>query len=243
MKKTTVIFLCAVCACALHGRTFSSKQGDTLEAEYVNVVGDNVILKNTEGKTLTIPIDSFVDKDRDYIYYRHVKDTLGRDGPVQLKMREAKGKVTQTQEPGINISSWEAGYKVTLENTSSLPLKDLVVQYGLFKLAAEAGGKTASSGDIHDAWGQLSVPFIDSKRTFDFETDKMPMRSLKLRSNTVWADGGKRRNTDDLKGLWVRVYWKDILVLEHKSSPSTLADEKWPDKLKAPKTRDQGYRE
>ena len=246
MKSTRIPHLLlafCLCLCVLHGRTFTSNQGDKLEAEYVNLSGDNALLKTPAGQQLSIPLDSFCKDDQLYLSYRFLQDTLKRDGPLRLKMRENKGKVSQSEQGGVTISKWDASYKVSLENLTSLPLDNLVVQYGVFKLAAEAGGATASSGDILDMWGQTQIPLIGARRTAEFETQSIPMRSLKLKSNYYWAGGGKRRNSDDLKGLWVRVYWKDLLILEYKSSQETLADESWPKKLAAPQVENQRFKQ
>lgn len=236
MKATKFILLC-VCAClaCAQARTFTSKQGDQIEAEFVSLVGSNVTLKGADGKSYTIPIDSFSQKDQDYVRYQFLKGSSDKNPVISLKMREAKGKTTQKPEDMVVVTTWDAGYRVSLENTTALPLENLIVQYGVFKFAAEAAGDKRTSGEIQGGWGQTKVDIIAPRKTFEFETRKLPMRDIKLKSNVVWEGGGKRRNTDDLEGLWVRIYWKDVLILEYKSSANALADQTWSKDLPAPK--------
>jgi|GEM_PF-1629354 len=237
MKTVQAVFvlLCCCLACA-QARTFTSKQGDQLDAEFVSLGGTIVTLKGADGKSYTIPLDGFSEKDQDYIRYQFLKGMVGRESPVNLKIRESKGKSSQKQDGPVLLTTWDAGYRISLENTTGIPLENLIVQYGVFKFAAEVAGEKSSSGEVQGGWGVEKVAFVAPRKTFEFDSRKLPMRDVKLKGNTVWEGGGKRRNTDDLEGLWVRVYWKDILLLEFKSSESALAKETWSKDLPAPKT-------
>jgi len=49
-------------------RTWTSENGDTIEAEFKQMFGGNkVVLKTSKGKTLKIPIDGLCAKDRKYL--------------------------------------------------------------------------------------------------------------------------------------------------------------------------------
>jgi len=49
-------------------RTWNSKKGSTIEAEYVNDVGGKVVLKGADGKQRKVPIAALSEKDQEYIY-------------------------------------------------------------------------------------------------------------------------------------------------------------------------------
>lgn len=236
MKATKFILLCAfACVACAHARTFTSKQGDQIEADFVSLSGNSVTLKGADGKSYAIPLDSFSQNDQDYVRYQFLKGVSDKNPAISLKMRESKGKTSQSKEGAVMVTTWEAGYRVSLENNTALPLENLVVQYGVFKFAAEVGGSKRTSGEIQSGWGVDKIDFLGPRKTFEFDTRKLPMREINLKGNVVWEGGGKRRNTDDLEGLWVRIYWKDVLILEHKSSASALADQTWSKDLPEPK--------
>lgn len=49
-------------------RTWTSKKGQTLQAEYVNDMGGTVVLRTSDGKEKKIPIAGFCQADQTYIY-------------------------------------------------------------------------------------------------------------------------------------------------------------------------------
>ena len=71
MKRWMACGLAAVlCICATANaemRIWTSKKGDTVEAEYVKMYGSKVVLKTAEGKTLHVPADGFCDDDQEYL--------------------------------------------------------------------------------------------------------------------------------------------------------------------------------
>jgi len=59
-----------LCFCAMANaemRTWTSRKGDTVEAEYVRMRGDKVVLKTADGKTHRIPVEGLCDDDQEYL--------------------------------------------------------------------------------------------------------------------------------------------------------------------------------
>ena len=71
MKRWMACGLAAVlCICATANaemRIWTSKKGDTVEAEYVKMYGSKVVLKTADGKTLRVPADGLCDDDQEYL--------------------------------------------------------------------------------------------------------------------------------------------------------------------------------
>lgn len=67
MKKTaitTILFMLSSMVASAEMRTWTSKAGTTLEAEFVEVKRDKVVLKTTDGQTKQIPVSKLVKADR-----------------------------------------------------------------------------------------------------------------------------------------------------------------------------------
>jgi hypothetical protein len=60
-----VLFLCATANAEM--RIWTSKKGDTIEAEYVKMYGSKVVLKTANGKTLHVPAGGLCDDDQEYL--------------------------------------------------------------------------------------------------------------------------------------------------------------------------------
>jgi len=63
------VFLSILWAGVSHAemRIWTSKKGSTIEAEFVTVSGDKVILKKLSGKTVKVPISGLIEADREYL--------------------------------------------------------------------------------------------------------------------------------------------------------------------------------
>ncbi len=70
MKKSSlvvfVVFLGLITASA-EMRIWTSKKGDTIEAEYVNIIGSKIVLKTSAGKQLKVPMSGLCQADMDYL--------------------------------------------------------------------------------------------------------------------------------------------------------------------------------
>ncbi len=227
---------------SLDARIFTSNTGDQIEGEFLSASPTNANIKLVSGKVVAVPLSTFCDKDRLYITYRTIATEAERNKVLQFRIQATHTTKKSTDTLYQIINTWSSGYKVNVENLLSLPIGELTIQYGIFKLDSEEGAKKTNAGEIDDSWGQTKIDFIDVRNSFDFETIKMPMSSSKLKSGVVWAGGGKRQNSDALRGIWIRAYWKDLLVAEFKSS-SRMDNDVWADSLRPPKISDQSFKE
>ena len=70
MKTITIIFLTMfsmICVSTAETRIWTSIKGDTIEAELVNVISRNVVLKKMNRKQIQIPISQLCDADQKYL--------------------------------------------------------------------------------------------------------------------------------------------------------------------------------
>lgn len=68
MKRIVFLVLCAGVFVSLsQARVWTSNKGDTIDAEYVKMFGNKVVLKTNEGKTLKVPVAGLCVDDRKYL--------------------------------------------------------------------------------------------------------------------------------------------------------------------------------
>ena len=71
MNRSIVCGMAAfLCLCAMANaemRIWTSRKGDSVEAEYVKMYGSKVVLKTAAGKTLRVPAEGLCDDDREYL--------------------------------------------------------------------------------------------------------------------------------------------------------------------------------
>lgn len=230
----TFFVLSAALLCAdAQGRTFTSAKGDKLDAEISSVTGDSVRLQLPDRRIVTVAFRDFCAEDQAYIIQWVIADAQKRDGVFRVKLQEFR-KNNDTDKGIITTRTWDAGYRITLTNLATRELDNLTLQYCLYKFDAEFGGRDTGKGSVSRETGQITLPSIKPRGDYAAETKTLRMSSSKLHTDWVWAEGGKRRSTDDLKGVWLRVYRGGTLIFEHNSCPGASKDGPWPDKLPPP---------
>ncbi len=71
MKVLILLAMAAVfCLCTITNaemRIWTSKRGDSVEAEYVKMYGGKAMLKTADGRTIPVPVDGLCDDDQEYL--------------------------------------------------------------------------------------------------------------------------------------------------------------------------------
>src|SRR6056300_864904 len=102
MKKLTQTFL-FILAIALGAkeptRTWTSADGRTLEARYLEMVGTKVRIENASGRKFTVPLTGFSSADQEYVKKAYGRSLFAEPQPFDDEGRggviiaSAKGKV------------------------------------------------------------------------------------------------------------------------------------------------------
>ncbi len=81
-------------------RTWTSSDGRTLEARFIEQVGSNVRIKNEAGREFTLPITRFSQADQEYVVEAAARALFKTPEPFEdrgkgaILIASAKGKVT-----------------------------------------------------------------------------------------------------------------------------------------------------
>lgn len=235
MRRLLVIalsgFLAATPLPADDLHTFTDQQGRTLKAEIENVIGQDVSLKREDGEEFKVKIDVFVDPDQEYIRQWVIKQTVDEKGEaLTLSALPWKSGSATAQTGDMTEEKWQEGYKLTVENETSMELQKIRVDYQIFKHNAVPGAADPSTDPVTRAVGTVTLDLVPPNGSQVIDTVKMPMTSYALNSGYNWVSGANRLSEDNLLGVWVRVYSpKGDLIQEWVSSPALEKKQKWDD--------------
>ena len=91
-------------------RTWTSADGRTLEARYLEMVGAKVRIENASGRTFTVPLTGFSSADQEYVKLAYgrslfaVPQPFDDDGRGGVIVASAKGKVEVLVPPRDSLS-------------------------------------------------------------------------------------------------------------------------------------------
>lgn len=146
-------------------RVWTLTGGKTVEAEYVSIIGDEVVLRTARGRQVRIPADGFSPDDIDYIRLSN---------PPQFSVdfvRSSSQKTLETtpylNEEAPRILEWTFGAKVEQESTADYPY-DLKVEYWALGQQYLDGNKYK----ILDQQVGHFTPNEENDRSFRFDGDR-----------------------------------------------------------------------
>lgn len=209
-------------------REFTNKEGQTMMARPVNVVGEQVRIQRQDGAEFTVPVDIFSKKDQDFLRNWSVQFLASNGRLLELGARSATGNRRKT-EPGVGFIAYEyeGFYRITLKNTSDIELTELKVDYRFFVFQNTVGANRRSEGRDIRISGSEIIEAFSPRAELTLETRKADMRDTELKPGYYWADGGRAKSSDSLKGIWIRVYHNDKLVAEFANPTAIPEREDW----------------
>ena len=66
-------------------RTWTSADGRTLEARYLEVVGNKVRIENSSGRTFAVPLTGFSPADQEYVKKAHERSLFSNPNPSRKR--------------------------------------------------------------------------------------------------------------------------------------------------------------
>ncbi len=228
------LFLLSTLQASAQMRTFTDKQGRTMEAELINVVGSQVRLKRADGAAFNVAPTVFSEEDQAFIQLWMLRKLNERDNLLTTSAKSSKTRpreaspqeVMGRESQGIEFELWEALYKVSLENESDLTLKDFRAEYRIHILRSDLAAQKRNQGKPEIISGKIDLPPIAPHATFEFETVKAKMLNSALKPGWVYSEGGDRESEDQIEGFRIRIYFKDELLVDW-ANPTSLLKNRW----------------
>ena len=210
-------------------RTFTDKQGRQMQAKINQVSGDDVFIERRDGLATKVSATIFSEEDQTFIRQWARKQML-KGGAIEARFSDKESDKTTIRSGGIRSSKFDAHYEVILQNTTDQEIHDIHVEYLILKFEDKLAAKKRREGELERKKGKIHLDSLSGRTERRLPTDSFPMLETELEAGWVWSGGeaGKARDSEDkLKGIWVKVYVGDLLVLEDARPQSLMRKEVW----------------
>ncbi len=186
-------------------RTWSCNGGKTLEASYVIMVGDKVVLKTAKGRQLKIPLDQFSGEDREFIELAEPPE-FNIDFSRLSTLRPVKAPPGRELKP-IRILDYTFGAKLKQVSAGEYS-HELHVEY--FAIGAEIDGDRYK---LLERKGSSFVPSEQPRRSYSFRGDPVELIDYELDSQRRGIKPG---------GYLITVMDKRGKIIQHAESSKWL---------------------
>ncbi|MDQ8193570.1 hypothetical protein QEH59_03990 [Coraliomargarita sp. SDUM461004] len=234
MRHLWPLFLLAFCfssesTAKAEFRTFTDSTGREMEAKLNQVSGEDVYIERRDGLATKVDITRFSKEDQ--IYIRDwARTAMLQDGAIEVRFTTEVDNKTRwaSNGGGIMRKTWKQSYGIVLTNDAYIDIKDIRIEYLIFKFEDALAAEKRSEGEIRYLFGQTKVPTLKAGQEASVETEKFPMLETKLESGYYWKNGGKETSEDEMRGIWIKVYVGDILATEVSKPENLMRKEQWP---------------
>jgi hypothetical protein len=204
-------------------RTFKNAAGAEISAEVLYGTAKMVTLKMANGKEVTTAIAKFSEEDQGFIneWIKTQPAKVNYSFGLELdKTRVGEKKERQTSSHDVTEENW--AYDLTIDNRTRAALEGLEMRYRIYVESEHTDAKSGKKILIRD--GILKVPALKASGNAKLRTESVPLLKSNLKSGYVYKDGGRHRISDDMAGLWVKVFHKGQRVWEYQTTQKALKD-------------------
>jgi hypothetical protein len=250
MSRVPFIFMVGVSlfasSVASHGeeRIFTNREGKKITATIETVRAGQVYL-SVSGNRFQIPFASLSDDDQNFL-----KEWVEQNHEYRFEFRiksveDVNARASERNgDTKIARSLWK--YEVELRNLSGLVAKDLRIEYRVFERftsvadMARSKSRKEENGSVHP--GLTAIAEIANSATGNFSTDSLPFenKTWKTATSVSGPDGtsfdvyNNHETSNELDGIWIRIYIGERLVAEHKSEGKMIKLMNWEGELLTP---------
>lgn len=207
-------------------RTFKDKSGREMEAKLVKVSGSKVSIERKDGLTTQVDISVFGAKDQKYIK-DWAKTNLLTSGIFEVRFTTQDSKKRKSESGGVERVQYKSTYGIEVQNSSYESIKNIRIEYLVLKFEDTLAAQKRSEGNYVRIKDKTSIEYLGARSNVTATTKAVPMLETKLDPDYEWANGGKDRSKDVLKGIWVKMYVGDMLVHESSRPESMMRKEAW----------------
>ncbi len=217
-------------------RTFTARDGRTMEAEILGYKGDTLRVRRSDtGKEFKLAIADLAESDQAGIraFLRDnpaLRDTIT---PDQIRVEFSRSRFETDRSNGhfydVNVEHW--GYRIVVANLASTPLEGLRVEHLVFARLDPDGVRATVGKDTYERKaGRTVLDTIPVQGRGTATTETIVCRTEKLDGGSRWVtEKGLKSKVRDraLHGVWFRVYDGDKLLHEASSPDSLRTSERW----------------
>lgn len=226
MKPFFFVLLFGVSLLHADPRTFTDQFGRAITAELISVDGDQISIRRDDGQLFTLAASKLTEEDQNYIKAWVAKQpsrvsaaNVGKSSPDPKKIlvNLSRGKFetrTITKYDSYIHKHEQWGYSIQITNQHLQPLGNLRIEYNLF---ARTFADTSTPSVIT---GSKILEVVGSRRSEVFRTRSAEVCKTK---DTYFGYNSQ----GEMRGIWLRIYVDDQVIIEQSSPESLMKDEKW----------------
>ncbi|MEM8954186.1 MAG: hypothetical protein AAGD22_08555 [Verrucomicrobiota bacterium] len=201
-------------------RVFTNDAGAEITAELLYGTEDTVTIRMEGGRELTTEITRFSAEDQEYIreWIEEHPRPIDYHFDLRYEKKMTGKKERQTNSHEIKEEKWV--YDVVLENRSRVLVEGLEMRYRIYVQSEHVEGKNEKEIFVKD--GIIEVPAMENGERKEMRTVSVPVMESVLRDGYVYKSGDRKRQSDYVAGLWVKIFLDGQWIFVH-SSPFIVA--------------------
>ncbi len=200
---------------------FTDETGRTIRAQIYAASPVDVSIRRDDGQTFRVPLETFSEADRKLVALWHTAEILNSGNQFEFEVSRFTEKPEETATKIAEITSTQMGYLITLRNRSPIPLRDLKVEYKVFKNMNLPGD---SAGYPISKTGVELISVLAPRQSYEVRSATVSVAETRLQPGLIYLDGSDERQSDTLEGIWIRLI-KDGQILAQFSRPTRLTQE------------------
>ena len=210
-------------------RTFSDSQGREMSAKLIQVSGEDIYIERLDGLSTRVNISIFSKEDQEFIRDWKRKETIKNDAIKVRFITDIEDKSGWKDNlRGVLVKTWKESYGIELSNESQLDLKNIRIEYLVFKFEDAMAAQKRSEGEVRKISDETKFPTLKAGSKAHVSTKKFPMLETKLALGYKWESGGKETSEDEMRGIWIKVFVGEILATEASKPENLMHKKSWP---------------
>jgi hypothetical protein len=207
-------------------RTFTDQFGRSITAELISVDGDQIRIRRDDGQIFTLSADKLTEADQAFIKEWSAAhpatapektDVRLIPDPKKIVINLSRAKfssrvITKFDTYVHKHEDW--GYSIQLTNQNLGPVQKLRIEYNLF------ARKFADSSGPAFITGAKNIDSLASRGSEVFRTGSAEV--CKTKDTYFGMNSG-----GEMRGIWLRIYIDNQLVIEQSSPESLMQSERW----------------
>jgi hypothetical protein len=203
-------------------REFTSADGRKIKAEILHGTTELVTIQLENGSQVSSKISVFSEDDQKFIktWIETQPPKINFNFDIKYKKLKDSEKQSSTKSHKITVEKWY--YELGFSSRNRIELDDLELRYRMFVQSEHEKGRSEKA--IYIADGLLKVASMAPNAKANLNTTTVPLTTSKLKPEYEYKNGERDRLSDDLAGLWVKVFHDGKCVWEFKSPHKAVND-------------------
>lgn len=212
---------------------FTDSQGRTITARIVslNTRSQAIRVELESGKKGNIDISQLSGEDQEYVENWNIAKQFMNERRLRISAKRKESENDEMSRDGGNSNRevTNAGYEITIENTSDVEFENVAIEYCIFYEQETQGTAGRNNKDQGVLCGTLDIETIPAKSKQTVLTDTVLIYHFELDSNWYYTSGAANAQRGDVHGIWLRASLESLAQIKAErkySLPDSLPNSK-----------------